>query len=126
MGIRLAIGTGKCADYSDNGDPIVRELCSHLRSRVSYLRSLSVERLLSIPRQATEIEPIGSTRAAISTYRDPTEAGTELVVVQGFLPSWRHARYFGSVGVGLMLAEGLLLLEEGVIDAPDSVMWGYR
>lgn len=72
-----------------------------------------------------ELVQVGPKEAYFFTYRDPTEAGEEIVVVQGFLPSWRHARYFGAAGIGLMLAEGLLLQSDGPVNAPDDLLWGY-
>src|SRR5690606_19181366 len=126
MGIRLAIGSGKCADYSGSGDPTVCEFCNRLKSRIEHLRRLPFETLLGLPAQATDIEAIATSRVAFTTFRDLGESGSDLVVVQGFLPSWRHARHFSSAGVGLMLAEGLVLHPDGVVDATDNLLWGYR
>ena len=126
MGLRIAIGSGKCADYERSRDPVVRELCHGLRSRLGQLRALPQEELSTLPPESHQLAQIVTRSVSFSTYRDPTEAGGDVVVVQGFLPSWRYARYFGSIGIGLMLAEGLLLQPGGPVTAPDDVLWGYR
>ena len=126
MGLRIAIGSGKCADHEHSRDPVVRGLCQELLSRLAQLQALTPEQLSRLPSESHELVQVGSQDASFSTYRDPIEAGGEIVVVQGFLPSWRHARYFGAAGVGLMLAEGFLLQPGGPIIAPDDLLWGYR
>jgi len=125
--MRLAIGSGKCADLLHHRNHRVRELCSRITSRIQQLRGLSPDVLFALPSVSTDLERIDSQHVALTTFRDTTVTGSCLVVVQGFLPSWSFPRYFGPAGIGFMVAEGILQTEAGAFDtAPDDLLWDFR
>lgn len=125
--MRLAIGSGKCSDLTRSRNPCLRELCRRILSRTEQLRALSPDALLLLPESSSQLERINSQVASLTTYRETTESGECLFVVQGFLPSWRFPRYFGPAGVGFMVAEGLLLKQAcSVVPAPDELLWEFR
>jgi hypothetical protein len=125
--MRVAIGTGKCSDLSRSRSPRLRELCSRILSRVERLGALSPSALMSLPESSFELERISSQVVSFTTYREATESGDCLLVVQGFLPSRRFPRYFGTSGIGFMVAEGLVLNRAGTVAlAPDDLLWEFR
>ena len=125
--MRIAIGSGKCSDLSRSRNPRLRELCSRILSRIEQLRALSPSALMSLPESSSELERINSQVVSYTTYREATESGDCLLVVQGFLPSWRFPRYFGPAGIGFMVAEGLVLNQIGTVAvAPDDLLWEFR
>lgn len=125
--MRIAIGSGKCSDLSRSRNPRLRELCSRILSRVEHLGALSPNALMSLPESSSELERINSQVASFTTYREATESGGCLLVVQGFLPSWRFPRYFGPAGIGFMVAEGLVLNQAGTVSlATDDLLWEFR
>jgi hypothetical protein len=73
------------------------------------------------------MERIEGRVVTFNTYRDKLESGDALIVVQGFLRSWRFPTYVGSAGVGYMYAEGILLSANGFITNPDEqLLWLFR
>ena len=127
MGLRIAIGSCRCADGITSRNPLVRELCSRLVVRLERLRSLGSERLARLPALSTDKERIEGRVVRFNTYRDKLESGDALIVVQGFLRSWRFPTYIGSAGVGYMYAEGILLSANGLITNPDEqLLWLFR
>src|SRR5690606_29788043 len=87
--MRLAIGSGKCADFLHSRNHRLREMCNRILSRIERLRGLPIESLQSLPDSATELERIDSQAVSFTTYRESIGAGDCLLVVQGFMPSWR-------------------------------------
>ncbi|RFP58037.1 hypothetical protein D0Y53_12430 [Luteimonas weifangensis] len=82
---------------------------------------------MSLPESSSELERINSQVVSFTTYREVTESGDCLLVVQGFLPSWQFPRYFGPAGIGFMVAEGLVLNQVGTLTlAPDDLLWEFR
>ena len=127
MAFRIAIGSCRCADGITSRNPLVRELCSRLLGRLERLRSLDPEMLARLPTLLSDRERIDGRVVRFSTYRDKLESGDALIVVQGFLRSWRLPTYIGSAGVGYMYAEGILLEADGRITNPDEqLLWFYR
>ena len=125
--MRLAIGSGKCADFLHSRNHRLREMCNRILSRIERLRGLPIESLQSLPDSATELERIDSQAVSFTTYRESIGAGDCLLVVQGFMPSWRFPRYFGPAGIGFMVAEGLILGRAGTVEiAPDDMLWEFR
>ncbi|MFC7301100.1 hypothetical protein [Cognatiluteimonas weifangensis] len=125
--MRIAIGSGKCSDLSRSRNPKLRELCSRILSRVERLGALPLSALMSLPESSSELERINSQVVSFTTYREVTESGDCLLVVQGFLPSWQFPRYFGPAGIGFMVAEGLVLNQVGTLTlAPDDLLWEFR
>ena len=123
MTFRIAIGSCRCADGVVSRNSFRRELCSRILARLDRLRSLTPEALASLPASSSEVERIGSRMATLTTYRDKLETGDSLVVVQGFLRSWRFPTYIGSAGVGYMYAEGVLVGPDGrVRDADEELL----
>jgi hypothetical protein len=125
--MRIAIGSGKCSDLLGSRNPRLCELCSRILSRVERLGALSPSALTSLPESSSELERINSQVVSFTTYRETTESGDCLLVVQGFLPSWRFPRYFGPAGIGFMAAEGLVLNGAGTVAlASDDLLWEFR
>ena len=127
MGLRIAIGSGRCSDLARSRNPNLREMCKRLLSRIEHLQALPPEALRSLPPCTSEHERIGSQVLSFNTYREHATSGDCLLVVQGFLPSWRFPHYFGPAGVGFIAAEGLVLSQAGALgNAPDALLWEFR
>ena len=127
MGFRIAMGSGRCAELSSNSNSRVHELCSRILGRVAHLQALPAESLLALPSEATTTERIEAQIVSFTTYNEPLHEHDRLLVVQGFLPSWRYPRYFGPAGIGFMVAEGLVLHRDGSrTAAPDDLLWPFR
>ena len=127
MTFRIAIGSCRCADGITSRNTLVRELCSRLAGRLERLRSLGPEMLAKLPPVLTDRERINNRVVRFNTYRDKLESDDALIVVQGFLHSWRFPTYIGSAGVGYMYAEGILLRADGrVIEPDEQLLWFYR
>ncbi|MCA9233129.1 MAG: hypothetical protein KDA57_20955, partial [Planctomycetales bacterium] len=104
-----------------------RELCNRIIARMSALSALPGEELRRLPAETHEYERIDSRRVSFATYRSMQSKEAALVVVQGFLPSWRFPRYFGPLGVGFIVAEGLLVSDANQhVPATDDLLWDYR
>ena len=127
MTFRIAVGSCRCADGITSRNSLRRELCTRILARLDRLRSLSPDALAALPPSSSDMERIGGRTATLSTYRDKLETGDALVVVQGFLRSWRFPTYVGSAGVGYMYAEGVLISTDGRIrDAGEELLWLFR
>ena len=127
MGLRLAVGSCRCADGALNKDSRVRELCSRIVARISVIRTLSPEYLVVIPMLRSEEERIEGSPVHLNTYRDQLPGGEHLIVVQGFLPSWRFPNYIGTSGVGHMYAEGVVVAPTGQVrEAEEDYLWEFR
>lgn len=123
----MAFGEGSCASGAKSRDARVRELCGRIKARVAALRIRPAEHLRLLPESSTEKERIDGRLIILNTYADPTPSGELIVVVQGFLPTWRFPNYIGIAGIGRMYAEGLVVSPQGgVRDAEGQDMWGYR
>jgi hypothetical protein len=108
-------------------DFLVRELCSRILRRISELRELAPAALRDYS-EAHERECLDNDHVAhFVISRQTLETGEFLVVVQGFVPSWRYPNFIGYAGIGHMYAEGLIVDEHGAVrNAQDEWMWGYR
>src|SRR5690348_7217147 len=127
MTFRVAIGSCRCADGIRSRSPLVRELCSRIVAQLEQLRSSAPEVLLNLPASSTNLERINSRQAILTIYRYKLQSGDALIVVQGFLRSWRFPTYIGSAGVGYMYAEGILVGTDGRISEPDEdLIWPFR
>jgi hypothetical protein len=127
MPFRIAIGSCRCADGVQSRNPLVRELCSRIVTCLEQLRSSAPEVLGNLPGSSTNLERISGRQATLTTYRDTLQSGDALIVVQGFLRSWRFPTYIGSAGVGYMYAEGILVGANGQITEPDEeLVWPFR
>ncbi len=127
MGFRLAFGDGRCSSGATSTDQDVRDLCARIVARREALRSRPSEHLRSLPELQTERERVNSRLVVLSTYADPVPSGELLLVVQGFLPTWRFPKYIGVTRIGRMYAEGLVVATDGSgRDAEDDYMWGHR
>lgn len=105
----------------------MRELCTRLTVRLARLKALPPRVLATLPRIATDVERIGRRTVAIHTYRDTLETGDTLIVVQGFMRSWRFPNCIGAAGIGHMFAEGIMVrLDDTMCDAPDALLWAFR
>jgi hypothetical protein len=83
--------------------------------------------LLALPHSTVDLERIDGRTATLTTYRDELDAGDSLIVVQGFLRSWRFPSYIGSVGIGYMYAEGFIVGDSGGIrEANEDLVWPFR
>lgn len=127
MGLRIAIGSCRCIDGLKSSNPKVTELCSRILARLDRLYVLPSDLLIALPETTTETERIGEQTVVLNTYCDKLETGGTLIVVQGFLPSWRFPKYFGPAGMGHMFAEGVLVTPNGQVTEPDEeLLWFYR
>jgi hypothetical protein len=127
MPIRIAIGSGRCADGAKSGDASIRELCARLTERIAALRNQPATRLRELAPVNVEREKLGDREAVLTTYRDELGDGSIVVAVQGFVPSWRFPRYFGGAGIGHMYAEGLVASGDGVVSpANEQLLWQFR
>ena len=127
MSFRIAIGACNCAAYAHTRDPLLQELCRRILGRMLALGSLSAEALAALPATRFESERIESRSVSFVTSREELPSKGTLVVVQGFLPSWRFPRYFGPAGTGFMVAEGLVSYAgKPHVPAPDKLLWEYR
>ena len=127
MPFRIAIGSCRCADGVQSKNPLARELCSRILARLQQLRTSAPEVLGNLPASSTNLERIVDSQAALTTYRDKLQSGEALIVVQGFLRSWRFPTYIGSAGVGYMYAEGILVDSAGRVTEPqEELLWPYR
>jgi hypothetical protein len=127
MPFRIAIGTCGCSDESRSLDPLAGELCSRIVAGLEQLRSYAPEVLRRLPAFSTSLERIAGRKATLTTYCDVLKSGDVLVVVQGFISSWRFPTYIGSAGVGHMCADGILVTIEGRLDKPDDdLLWPFR
>ena len=94
---------------------------------MSALGSLSAGALAALPATRFESERIESRAVSFVTSREELPSQGTLVVVQGFLPSWRFPCYFGPAGIGFMVAEGLVsCVGKPHASAPDKLLWEYR
>ncbi len=127
MGFRLAFGDGCCSSGARSTDQNVRELCARIVARREALRSRPSEQLRSLPECQTERERVNGRLVVLNTYAARVPSGELLLVVQGFLPTWRFPNYIGVTRIGRMYAEGLVVATDGSVrDAEDDYMWGYR
>ena len=125
---RIAIGACSCASFARTRNRELQELCRRVLVRVSELNAKTPEELSALPSSSQEVESIASKSVWFGTYRDelPAERGS-LIVVQGFLPSWRFPRYFGPAGIGFIVAEGLVACAGRPNEpAPDALLWEFR
>src|SRR5688572_6054418 len=127
MSFRVAIGSCRCADGIKSPNSMVRDLCSRIVARLERLRSLSPDVLTALPAVTSDSEHIDARVLRLNTYRETLESGDTLVVVQGFLRSWRWPTYIGAAGVGYMYAEGILVGVDGNVRDPDeALLWMFR
>jgi len=88
---------------------------------------LSPEALAGLPALANDVERIEGRQATLSTYHEKLETGDALIVVQGFMHSWRSPTYFGAAGVGYMYAEGIMLGPDGYLrELDEDSLWSFR
>lgn len=127
MPFRIAIGSCRCAVGVQSRNALVRELCSRIMARLEQLRSFAPEVLVSLPAYSSVFIRIDRRQALLATYRDELPSGEALIVVQGFLGSWRFPTYISSAGVGYMYVEGLVVDGNGRITEPDEdLLWPFR
>ena len=127
MPLRIAIGSGRCADGVKSGDPNVRELCQCLTAKLATLQVEPAERLRSLEPTNAEHVRLSDREGILQTYRDDLGDGSCLIVIQGFVASWRFPRYFGGAGVGHMYAEGVVVSTGGtVVPADEKYLWEFR
>ena len=127
MPIRIAIGSSRCSDGIRSPNSVRRELCSRILARLERLRSLAPEALARLPALTSDVERIEGRMALLITCRDKLETGDDLVVVRGFLRSWRFPTYIGTDGVGYCYAEGIVVGSDGRIRDPEAnLLWHFR
>jgi hypothetical protein len=127
VNLRIAIGACSCASHAHTRNPLLRELCRRILARLSALNAQSPETLSALPPSRQEFERIDSKDVWLATYRESLTPESNLVVVQGFLPSWRFPRYFGPAGVGHMVADGIVSCAgKPNKAAQDALLWEFR
>jgi len=127
MAFRIAIGSCRCANGVVSRNALVRELCSRILARLQRLRSFAPQALANLPSLSTEVERIDGRRAELHTYLHKLDSGDALVIVQGFLRSWRFPNYISFAGVGYIYAEGILVSPDGGIrEAEENLLWAFR
>lgn len=127
MGIRIAIGTCNCTSGLQSNNPRIREMCRRVVSRIDALRTILTADAVSIPACETAKERIDGDLVVLTTFRTSLPGGEVLAVVQGFLPSWRFPKYFGPMGIGHVVADGIVVGVGGKIrEADDEALWEFR
>lgn len=125
--LRIAFGSGRCADRAKSSNHTLRGLCARVVAVVEYLKLLQAPVLRALPKVATESQRIDGRLAYLTTYREELDKQRTLVVVQGYLPTWWLPTYISSGQIGHIVAEGLVVSPEGQItDAENSLMWEFR
>jgi hypothetical protein len=127
VSFRIAIGGCSCADGLKSRDPRKRELCARILQRIERLKFLTIDGLAALPSTQSESERIDGRHVALTTFLERLSSGAIIIIVQGFLPSWRFPTYVGTRGVGHIVAEGLVIDPSGAIhDADDQLLWEFR
>src|SRR6266542_2977998 len=124
MSFRISFGNGNCSGKPNSA--LVSDLCRKISAKLEYLRNLSPTQLLSLDDEREKMS-IAGRRAELSLYRAKTTNGATLIVVQGFVSTFRWPTFISAAGVGHIVAEGLMVESNGSItSAPDDVLWEYR
>ena len=122
---RISLGSASC-DGFERRPRDERVLCEYLLVKLQWLRSLSPTQLEQLREEEFEDYLIDGKRALISVYREKIDAGL-LLVVQGFLPTWKFPTYFSISRVGKVFVEGLLLNSDGhLVRATSDDLLRYR
>jgi hypothetical protein len=123
MSFRVALG--RC-DCSKPDNVVIAELCTKVRQKIDHLRSLSPQQLAELSEESQDSWVAGK-RANITVHGRPYDTGVMMIVVQGFVSTFRRPTYIGTDGIGHIVAEGFLINNEGVIQpAPDEALWEFR
>ena len=105
----------------------MQEMCRRIVARIDVLRRIQTPNAASIPSCETVKERIDGDLVVLTTFKTSLPSGEVLAVVQGFLPSWRFPRYFGPMGIGHVVADGIVFGSDGHIrTAEDEALWEFR
>lgn len=103
------------------------EVCSAVKEKISYLKSLKREQLERW--QDAEIEEIevAGKKGILTIFKDKISEQKDLLVVQAFYPTWKFPNYFSIGRIGRVFAEGFFIeLSGNVTEVEDADLWPYR
>jgi len=61
-----------------------------------------------------------------ATHRSVVGESRTLVVASALVHTWRRPTFISLGAVGRIFANGLVVSDDGVSDAPDELLWAYR
>jgi hypothetical protein len=126
MGFRLAFGS--CSAKAPNlwKSPLAVEVCAAVLARIEDLRGYSSENLAKLPPQVIEQETVLATSVEFTTVYEVFD-NVHFVVVMAFVSTFKFPTYIGSLGIGHLVAEGLVIEDDGrVRDASEEEMYAFR
>jgi hypothetical protein len=125
MPLRIAIGPCKCVPpYRDAIDTLA---CEAITARLDTWRERLPGDLTAVPAEHYETIWLDGHRVTLSTSKHSSRHGDTLVVLGALVHTWSRPTYLTLGAVGRFYAEGLVISEDGSVEAaPDSLMWGFR
>jgi hypothetical protein len=124
MVFRLAIGTCDCAKpYKDEIQTIA---CEAIEAQLQHWRPRLPPDLNAVPTEHWETTEVQGYLMTFAIHKIRLESGSTLVVFQALVHTWSRPTYLTLSLVGRLYAEGLLVSDTGVEDAPDDLMWEFR
>lgn len=122
---RIAIG--RCSCRSPKIRRSIQPTCAEVLARLERLRGLSLTQLMELPESQSAETRIEGMAVKFTTYHHALQGGRTLIVVQAFIRTARWPTYISFKRVGHILAEGLIIHQDGRIEeAPDDALWAYR
>lgn len=105
---RISIGGASCIGY-DAKSTEEKVVCEHVLAKLEQLKLLSFKQLKDFSEENFEHIDVHGVQAALTIYKKDLSAGSILVVVQAFLPTWKFPTYFSFGGVGKIFADGIVV-----------------
>lgn len=122
---RIAIG--RCSCRSKRIRRSIQPTCVEVLARLEQLRALPSAQLMELPESQPAESRIDGMSVTFTTYHHSLRDGRNLIVVQAFIRTARWPTYISFQRIGHILAEGLIIHQDGRIeDAADDVLWAYR
>lgn len=126
ISLRISVGSASCKSYSGN-DPSLLAICSAVSGKIQYLKSQNRDQLDRWRETEMGELIIGDKIGMIIVYKTSISEEKDVIVVQGFLPTWRSPNYFSLGRVGRIFAEGFYVDTDGRIeDVEEDDLWSYR
>ena len=102
-------------------------VCKAIHERLTVGRSRLPTDVGAVPTESFEEELVNGHRVTFATYKLAIREGETLVVFQALIHTWRRPTFLSLGAVGRMYAEGLLIRNDGTVEAaPDDLMWQFR
>ena len=123
---RIAIGNCSCRNPNLKQSRDLQQICRYLLENLDKVKKLTLQQIEAMPDEVSEIIRVGNSEIEVTTVKEVRESGY-LIVISAFLPTWKWPTYFSLTGIGNLVAEGVLVSNEGMVeDAPEEEMWAYR